>query len=91
MFDFVEQSTFEAGNLLLAAGALRRQSPHDAQVLLRSGPRIFTRVTGFRGNAAEQDQDFDLDRIVCRLDSTLLFSRMNLFSHKGEGTSGGRV
>jgi hypothetical protein len=72
MFDFVEQATLEAGNLLLAARALRRKSPHGAQVLLRSGPRIFARVTSFRGSAAEQDQDFDLDRIVCRLDSTLL-------------------
>lgn len=72
MLDFVEQATFETGNLLLAAGALRRNGSHSAQVLLRSGPRIFARVPGFRGNAAEQDQDFDLDRIVCRLGSTLL-------------------
>jgi len=72
MFDFIEQATFETGNLFLAAGALRSHGPHSAQVLLRSDPRIFARVTGFRGNAAEQDQDFDLDRIVCRLGSTLL-------------------
>ncbi len=72
MFDFVEQTTFETGNLLLAAGTLRRHGPHSTHVLLRSGPRIFARVTGFRGHAAEQDQDFDLDRIVSRLGSTLL-------------------
>ena len=72
MFDFVEQATFETGNLLLAAGTSRRHGPHSAHVLLRSGPRIFARVTGFRDNAAEQDQNFDLDRIMCRLDSTLL-------------------
>jgi hypothetical protein len=72
MFDFVEQTTFKTGNLLLAAGTLRRPGPHSAHVLLRSEPRIFARVTGFRGHAAEQDQDFDLDRIVCRLGSTLL-------------------
>ncbi len=72
MLDFVEQATFQAGHLLLAAGALRRHRSHSAQVLPRSGPRILARVTGFRGNAAEQDQDFDLDWIVCRLDSTLL-------------------
>lgn len=72
MFDFVEQTTFETGNLFLAAGTLRRQGPHSTHVLLRTGPRVFARVTGFRGHAAEQDHDFDLERIVCRLGSTLL-------------------
>jgi len=72
MFDLVEQTTFETGNLLLAADTLRRHGPHSTHVLLRSGPRIFARVTGFRGNSAEQDQDFDLHRIVCRLGSNLL-------------------
>lgn len=30
MFDFVEQTTFEACNLLRAAAALRRHGPHSA-------------------------------------------------------------
>ncbi len=72
MFDFVEQATFEPGDLLLAASALRRSRPHGAQVVLGSGPRIFTCVTGFRGHSAEQDQDLDLNRIVCRLGPPLL-------------------
>lgn len=39
MFDFFEQATFEAGYLFLAAGPLRRQAPHGAQVLLRCRSR----------------------------------------------------
>lgn len=72
MFDFVEQATFEPGDLLLATCTLRRQGSHSSQVLLGPCPRIFARVKGFSGNTSEQDQDFDLDWIVCRLCSTLL-------------------
>lgn len=72
MLDFVEQPAFETGDLLLAARALRRQGSHGAQVLLRSSPGIFARVTGFRGDTAQQDQDFDLDRVVCRFGSPFL-------------------
>ena len=37
MLDFVEQATFESGNLLFAARALRSHAPHRAQVLLCAG------------------------------------------------------
>lgn len=70
MFDFVEQATFEPCHLFLATCTLSRERSHRSQVLLGTGPGIFARVAGFRGDAAKQDQDFDLDRIVCRLGST---------------------
>lgn len=72
VFDFIEQATLEPGDLLLAPRPLRRHCPHRTQVLLRSRPGIVAGMTGFRSHAAEQDEDIDLDRIMCRLRSPLL-------------------
>lgn len=72
MFDLIEQAPFETGDLFLATGATRGDVPHGAQVLSRSRPRIFAGATRFRGDSAEQDEDFDLGRIVGRPGATLL-------------------
>jgi hypothetical protein len=71
MFDFVEQAAFEPRDLLFATGSLRRHATYSTQVLLCAGPGIFARVNSFGRNSAEQDQNFDFDRIVRGLGSPL--------------------